>query len=241
MQDLVGSMASSLSGFHDDPAGRLTACRKMVERHPTKGPLWWMSARVITAADPVDEAWRCLDEWVSDPTITELGFALPEGAKALVVGAPERLVGAFASRGDVAVTVVDTDGCCGPFVADLEAAEVDVTRIDLMDMGQAIAVADLLVLDASAVGPTGLFAEAGSWPAAAVAHTSGVAVWAVAGVGRVLRAGVWTAIGERSAGTRGFEVVPMELIDQVVGPVGPARAQDAALTSDSPDAPELAH
>ena len=32
--------------------GLVVACRRIVERHPTSGPLWWFCASLLTASDP---------------------------------------------------------------------------------------------------------------------------------------------------------------------------------------------
>ena len=34
-----------------DPAGLVPACRRLVERHLTSGPVWWLSARILGADD----------------------------------------------------------------------------------------------------------------------------------------------------------------------------------------------
>ena len=49
---LVEETAHALRAFLDDPNGLVTACRRIVDRHPTSAPLWWLCARVLTAPDP---------------------------------------------------------------------------------------------------------------------------------------------------------------------------------------------
>lgn len=49
---VVREAASALRGLGDDPAGLVVACRRLVEKHPTCGPLWWLCAHVVTAAEP---------------------------------------------------------------------------------------------------------------------------------------------------------------------------------------------
>ena len=56
---------------------------------------------------------------------------------------------------------------------------------------------DLVLLEASALGPDGFVADGGSRAAAAVARHAGVPVWVVAGVGRVLPGPLWEASGAR--------------------------------------------
>ena len=74
--DVVREAAASLAGFAGDPASLVTACRRLIDRHAANGPIWWLCARTLVAADPADEAWRCLDAYVADPTVTELAHAL---------------------------------------------------------------------------------------------------------------------------------------------------------------------
>ena len=123
-EDVVHAAAASLAGFAADPISLVTASRRLIERHPANGALWSLCARVVTAPDPADEAWRCLDQFVADPTVGELGHSLPEGASVVVVGGPHRLVPAFASRGDVRVTAVDLEGDAYGFERALDRHEV---------------------------------------------------------------------------------------------------------------------
>ena len=56
-----------------DPAGLVPACRRLVERHLTAGPVWWLSARILGADDQraaAREAAALLDR---DPTMRAPG------------------------------------------------------------------------------------------------------------------------------------------------------------------------
>src|SRR5947209_1414480 len=94
--------AGALVAFGDEPAGLVTACRRLVDRQPTSGPIWWLAARVLCSSDPTQEAWRAVEELQDDPTSRELAAALPDGAVVTVVGLgrvlPGRLWDALASR-----------------------------------------------------------------------------------------------------------------------------------------------
>ena len=51
---LVRETATALAGVvADEPVGVVPASRRLVDRHLTTGPMWWLVARVLTAADPV--------------------------------------------------------------------------------------------------------------------------------------------------------------------------------------------
>jgi hypothetical protein len=82
----VVEAAEALAAFADDPAGLVTACRRLLERGPGFGPLWWMASRVLCALDPAAEAYRAAAELERDATVARLVLELPGGA--VVVGDP---------------------------------------------------------------------------------------------------------------------------------------------------------
>src|SRR5687767_315306 len=107
---VVRETAGALAAFQDDPAGMVTACRRIVGRHPGVGALWWLCARVLTAVDPITEAWAVADEVDDDATAWALAGALPEAATVCVLGWPEVIGEALVRRGDLEVLVVDVAG-----------------------------------------------------------------------------------------------------------------------------------
>jgi hypothetical protein len=239
VDEVFRAAAASLAGFSDDPVSLVTACRRLIERHPENGPVWWLCARVLSAGDPGDESWRCLDAWVADRTPSELGHALPDGAVVALVGSPDRFIPALSGRGDVRVVVVDVEGDSYGFVRRLDAVDVVADTVDVARLGPAVSAADLVVLDAASVGPAAGLAAPGSWPVAAVAHTSGVPVWLVAGTGRVMAPNTWDAIADRTEGSSSVDRLARALVDRVVGESGPQSWDDAMRRGDMPDVAEL--
>lgn len=243
--DVVREAAVSLAGFADDPASLVTACRRLIDRHAANAPIWWLCARTLVASDPGDEAWRCLDDLATDPTVEELAHALPEGARVAVVGWPERLAHGFAPRGDVEVRVVDVDGDGPGFVRLLERLDVAAVDVAVTGLAPAVASSDLLVVDALAVGPETVLAAPGSWAAAAVARAASVPIWVVAGAGHVVPGGLWPALVGRLSGAatapwdQDLDRLPLALVDALVGPTGPEAVADGLRRGDTPDAPEL--
>jgi hypothetical protein len=243
--DVVQEAAASLAAFAEDPVSLVTACRRLIDRHPANGAIWWLCARTLVAADPGDEAWRCHSDFHADPTIDELTHALPADASVAVVGWPDRLGTAFARRGDLQVRVIDIDGDGPGFVRALERLDVDAVDVSVSGLAPAVAAADLVVLEATAIGPRDALVAPGGWAAASVARTSEVAVWLVGGCGRVVPAGLWPALVARLGGAarapweRGIDLLPLELADQVVVTTGLATVADALTTVDTPDAAEL--
>lgn len=242
---LAREAAGALAAFGDDSAGLVVACRRLVERQPTHGPLWWLAARVLrTPGDAGAEAARAAAELERDRTPKVLAEALATDATVCVLGWPEQAAVALRRRGDIRVLVVEAGGEGHALVRHLEAANVDVCLVEEAGAGAAAAASDLVVLEASALGPEGLVAAAGSRAVAAVARHAGVAVWAVAGVGRVLPEPLWAALVARlrRAGQPwdlDEEVVPLDLVDVVVRPAGCVVPMEAVRRADCPAVPEL--
>jgi hypothetical protein len=240
---LAQEAAGALAAFGDDPAGLVTACRRLVDRQPTSGPFWWLSARVLGAGDPVDEAWRSADELHSDCTSITLSAHLPEGAVVTVLGWPEQVGGALYRRGDAEVFVVDALGEGYGLVRRLRGAEMTAELVPESGLAAAVVASTLVLLEATALGPTGFVTVAGARAAAAVGRHAGVPVWTVAGVGRVLPSPLWDALARRFDNREPWhateEIVPLDLADQVVGPDGPSSPADALSRADCPVTPEL--
>lgn len=242
---LVRETAQALGAFHDDPAGLVAACRRIVDRHPTSGPLWWLCARVLTAPEPRAEAWRAVDEIEQDATPAELAFALPEDATVAVVGWPELVGDALPRRGDVEVLAVDVLGEGSGLVRRLVHAGLDAEDVPPAGLASAVLQADVVLVEAVAMGPDGLLAVSGSLAAAAVARHAGTPVWAVAGVGRLLGARMWEALAGRHLARPAEpweldeEVVPLDLVDRVCGPHGLGTREEVLRRTDCPVAPEL--
>ncbi len=236
--------ASALAAVAGEPAALVTACRRLVDRQPSCGPLWWLAARVLAAADPSNEAWRAADDLRHDPTARALADALPEGATVTVLGSPRQVGWALARRGDVRALVVDARGEGGRLLYKLDEEGADVAAVAESGLGAAVLAGDLVVLEADALGPDGLVAVAGSRAAAAVAAHAGVPVWVGAGVGRVLPEGLWAALAVRldqspEPWARPWERVPIDLVEVIVGPTGPESLTEALSRAGCVAVPEL--
>lgn len=236
--------AGALVAFGDDPAGLVTACRRLVDRQPTSGPIWWLAARVLCSTDPTQEAWRAVEQLQDDTTPDEVSAALPDGAVVTVVGLGEHTGEALVRRGDLEVLLVDNDNVEPYLIRRLQRTDTVLDAVPSAGVGAAVAASDLVVFEASAVGPAGMVAPAGSRAAAAVAQHAGIPVWAVAGVGRVLPARLWEALAARledddEPWTAAEEIVPADLVDRVLGPDGPTSTAEAIAAPTCPVAPEL--
>jgi hypothetical protein len=242
--NLVEAAARALAGLDDDQAGMVTGCRQMVDRHPAVGPMWWLTSRMLCGDDPRREAWSVVEALDADPTPRHLAAALPEDAVTVVLGWPELTAQALHRRGDLRVRAVDALGEGAPLADALTEAGLDAVDVPEPGLGAAVADADLVILEALAVGPDGLVAVAGSRAAAAVARHAGKRVWVVAGEGRLLPGRLWDALLGR-LDPRGEpwdapeEVLPLDLVDIVAGPWGTAPPAEALTHTDCPVAAEL--
>src|SRR4051812_19362505 len=241
---LVRETAGALAALGFAPPGLVTACRRILDRHPLSGPLWWLAARVLTSNDPTAEAWNAADEITADPTGDVLAYNIPDDAVVCVLGWPDVIGDALPRRGDVRVLVVDTLGEGSGLVRRLLHSDVDADDVAMAGLGAAVADSTLVLLEAIAIGPNGFIGVAGSRAAAATAKHAGVPVWLVGGVGRLMPGRMWDALSGRLE-TMGEpwelddELVPMDLIDRIAMPDGVLDVADALKRTDCPIAPEL--
>lgn len=240
---LVREAGGALMAFTQDPHALVTACRRMIARQPTSGPLVWLASRVLTAGDPADELRSSLDLLDADTTAIELRHALPADQSALILGWPDAASQALPARGDVEVLVVDVLGEGSGFVQRLWDNDFDAHDVPLDGLGAAAATADLILLESSAIGPDAFVAVAGSRAAAAVGHHLDIPVWVVGGVGRMLPGPLWESMRARISADDPWlgaeEVVPLDLVTHIVGPTGTTPAADALQRVDCPVAAEL--
>ena len=241
---LVQEAASALSVFSRDPGAMLTACRRLLTRQPAVGPLWWMCARLVTAADARTEARQIIDELHEDRTGRELAAGLPDGATVAIAGWPDITVSALPRRGDVRVLVVDVEGQGPAVVRRLERRDLDAEDVDPAKLAGVVEESDLVVVEASAAGAAAALVDVGSLPLAATARALGKPVWLVCGVGRSLLEPYWQAIVERVADPdqpaflAANEVLSFGLVDRILTPEGPVPATEE-LRPSQPLAPEL--
>src|SRR5437764_5778831 len=173
---LVRETAGALAALGFDPPGLVTACRRILDRHPLSGPLWWLSARVLTSNDSNDEAWNAADDITADDTGDVLAYAIPDESVVCVLGWPDVIGDALPRRGDVSVLVVDALGEGSGLVRRLLHAAVDADDVAMAGPGAALPAADLVLLEASAIGQDGFVAGARSRAVAAAANHSGLPV-----------------------------------------------------------------
>lgn len=244
---LVRETAGALRGLGFDPAGLVVACRRIVERHPTSGPLWWLCASILAAPDPYRCAASLADDLETDPTPDVLVEALPDDATVCVVGWPDLIGEALLRRGDSTVLAIDTDDDgmgSSAFVRRLQRADVEAESVPAAGLAAAVLASDVVVVEALAASETELLATAGSRALASVGYCSEMPVWAIVGRGRCLPAALFEAMGQRLTDMRvpweaSAESVPLALSHWVVGPHGVVPTTDASLQPECPMSYEL--
>jgi hypothetical protein len=244
---LVEETAHALGSLHFDPAGLIVACRRIVERHPFGGPLWWLCARVATSAEPFDTVWELADEVRRDRTASELAAALPDDADVVTIGDPISIRPGLARRGDIRVLALDVDHTATSFVRALERDDVEYEPVDAGMAGLACRTADVVLIEALALDAQRIVTPVGSSTIAAAAMSWGRPVWLVAGLGRRLPVPMIDAMVARYESileqtepwSVDVEILPRTLITHVVGPHGLMPMGPPAAAPECPMAYEL--
>ncbi|MEL6892912.1 MAG: hypothetical protein AAFP84_15050 [Actinomycetota bacterium] len=257
---LVEETAHALGSLHFDPSGLVVACRRIVERHPFGGPLWWLCSNVVTSSEPFEAVWELAEAVRADPTPSELADALPEppiaasldaerepSTDVITIGDPSVVGAGLARRGDVRVLAIDVDHSATSFVRRLERYDVEYEPVDAGAAGAAVGAASIVLVEALAVDATRAVVPIGSSTVAGLGTAFGVPVWLVAGLGRRLPTTYIDAMvdryGELAAEIDPWsvdvEVIPTSLCTHVVGPHGVAPLGPPALQPECPHAAEL--
>jgi hypothetical protein len=197
-QTLLASEAASVLGsLAFDPMSLLTSCRRLIDRHPAAGALWWACARLLAADDARAEARRIALDLDDDPARIDLSLELPDGASVAVV--PDAAGGS-----DLA--------------GDLTGMRDDLDVV-VFDGGAPVrGPADgILLVETGAAGPGRFLGAAGAGEALAQARQAKAEVWLLVAVGRRLPGPLFDALVTR-ADTAAGEVLPIDGVDRIVEP-----------------------
>ena len=240
--------ADALAGFASEPASLVVACRRVLAHHRAFGPLWWVCARILAAADPgmgAHEASRLLE---TDRTADRLGATLPlldEDQLVAVIGWPEAVDLALIERLDVAAVALRVEGADPAPLLRRRASERSVRVMD--PWSPLLTDVPRFLVAATAIGPESCLVPAGTIDALETLEAVIGEVWVVGGVGRVLPARIFDVVRRASfAALEDFdsdalpvEELAIERVDCIAGPRGVQRASEAASRSDCPVVPEL--
>jgi hypothetical protein len=194
---LAREAAAVLGSFAGDLPGLLTSCRRLLDRHPTAGALWWACARLLAAGDVRAEAHAIDDDLGGEPAAGALALDLPDGVVVAVVpdvAGGSELPYELIHRRDDLVLAHD------PGALHVERDEPRV-----------------LLVEAGAAGPDRFVAPEGAADEMAAARDAGVPVWLVVDVGRRLPPGLFDTLVAR-AGADGVEMVACTEAERTIEP-----------------------
>ena len=248
---LVEETAHALGSLYVDPAGVVVSCRRIVERHPFTGPLWWLCANVVASQDAHERVWELADEARTDRTPRHFAEALPDDADIVTVGAPSQVAPALGRRGDVRVLALDVQHTATMFVRQLERRDIEYEPIDAGAAGAAVRTAGanggIVAIEALAADADRIIAPIGSSTIAGLGAAFGVPVWLIAGLGRSLPSMFVDAMVNEIdrhletslAWDLDVEVLPTSLVTDVIRPSGRVPMGPPALQPDCPATADL--
>ncbi len=235
---LVLETADCLSDFGPDPTQLVTVCRRLLAHHPACGPLWWLCAHVVAAADPASAARDAARRIDSDRTATRLSSLLPfpHDEPIAVLGWPETAGRALADRPDLDIVVIRAHGRDAGGMARLRALD---RSIRVVDETEAIALAPThLLVEVAAMSPTTALVADGV--ADVLWSLPQASLWFVAGLGRLLPPRLFDVLrAEVARQELAYEELDAQRAIQIAGPGGLTPPSRLATLLDCPVAPEL--
>lgn len=243
----------ALRGLGSDPATVLLTCRRLVERHPTVGPLWWLCSEMVTALEPREAMRSCLDRVRDDSTPVHLAEFLNErlGERSLVClnGWSWDVAVAFGQMEPREICVIDGDNGADHMVRVLERAEHEVHLVESTGAASAAREADVVVLSALATSPDLAWCTPGGHGLAAVAYCSETPAVLSTPCGTRLPhqtlEGMAVDLASQTRGHvwhRGVDEIPVGLFTWFVGPSGVESSVAPGFRGVTPEtqyAPEL--
>src|SRR4051812_12235897 len=236
---LAAEAADALAGFAAEPASLVVACRRGLAHHPTHGPLWWVCARILAAAEPAGAATAAVRDLEADRTGDRLGATLPlldDGEVVAVIGWPAAVDEALLERFDIDVVAIRVAGVDPARALRRRRTDHAVRVVEAWD--PALASVARLLVPAAVIGPERALVPLGTAEAIATIGDAAREVWLVGGVGRVLPARLYD-MAAAAAGDDELEEISLQRFDRLAGPRGVERTADAAARIDCPIPPEL--
>ena len=212
---LAREAASTLGVLADEPFGLVPSCRRLLDRHPGAGVLWWACARLLDSPDIRAESRAVLADLDDDAVLRALALDVPERATVVVVPDPaggSPLASLLAARRED-VVVVEADDPAFDVPAIVEAATADDDpRVAGEEPGTGPAI---VLVEPGAAGPDAFLTRDGAGEALGRPGGRRATVWLALGPGRRLAGPLFQAAARRAPE---LEVVPLAAVDRVVEP-----------------------
>jgi hypothetical protein len=193
---------------------------------------------VLGALDPFAAMRDCEGEIKNDPTIKSLRDAVPQDAVVCVVGWPTTVLNALASRGDVKLFVVESNGDGDAAVERLTSMDVEATLVQFEELSRVVSSCDVLIVEALAAGPTEVLCSSGSHAVAALGYVTQKPVWLVAACGTRLPAPLWSAMTSGDAANE-VDLMPASLFSRVISKDGISDDLSQPFVAECPPTTEL--
>jgi hypothetical protein len=227
----------------EDPVAVLTASRRLVERHPGCGPLWWVCAHLLAADDPYETARRISGELLSGTAPDRVSDALRSSftsSDVLAATTPvELLRQALARRGTYRVRLLADYAWLRRAVRELGAVADDVSGFEIDDSERALSGAAVLLVEPCLASVSGLLVEPDAGAAIESAVQMGVPAWALLGTGLVLPQVLADVAAELSG--EDLELLEPDLFARAVDETGEGQIEQALVRGTCPPAAELVH
>ncbi len=226
-----------------DPAAVLTASRRLVERHPGCGPLWWVCAHMLPSGDPYETAQTVTATLMSDTVPDRVADALRASftsSDVLVATAPVDLVRqALARRGTYHLRLVADYSWLRHATRELGTVVDDLTSWEGGEAERALEGASALLVEPCLASVSGLLVEPASGAAVEMAVEMGVPVWALLGTGVVLPQGLADFAAELTG--EDLELLEPDLFAWAVDESGQGEIEPVLARVACPPGMELVH
>ena len=228
-----------------EPAALLTAARRLLDRHPSSGPLWWVAARLVAAEDAYEEAAQIAGLLHHDPTgerLAELLRANVAPREVVVVAPPPDLSpDAFTRTRPYSVRLVDEARRLTSHMQNLSSTTEDVTGWSPEEAAGATRDASVVLVEVLAASAELALVEPAASSVIDAAVSAGVPAWAIVGVGRALPARLAaTAAARAEASGSAIRVSPSTFV-LAVGPSGAGHPDAVMGATTAPPGSELVH
>ena len=236
--ELVLEAADCLAEFGSDPQ-LLTVCRRLLAHHPTSGPLWWLCAHVVAAANPSQAAHDAARRLGADRTASRLASTLPfpHDEPIAVLGWPEVAGAALTERPDLDILAIRNRVGERTLRARLARSELRARVVDETD-AMALEPSHLLV-EVLATSPQVALVPNGT--ADLLCSLGSARLWLVAATGRLLPERLFEVARREveAAHDPVAETLDVTRAERVAGSAGLDPPSRLATRLDCPLAPEL--